>query len=96
MLTRPKLVLLDEPSMGLAPIIVQEIFEIIEQLNLQRGTVFLIAEQNINVSLRHARRGYVIDSAWVALSGNASDFLVRGNLHGIFLGVSTVAGNGFS
>jgi branched-chain amino acid transport system ATP-binding protein len=86
LLTRPTLVLLDEPSMGLAPIIVQEIFEIIGNLNAEKGVAFLIAEQNIGVSLRQAHRGYVIDSGRVALTGLASDLLSRGNLHEIYLG----------
>jgi branched-chain amino acid transport system ATP-binding protein len=91
LLTRPELVLLDEPSMGLAPLIVQEIFEIITQLNLRKGTSFLIAEQNINISLNHAHRGYVIDSGRVVLSGTADELLGRGNLHEIYLGVSVLA-----
>jgi branched-chain amino acid transport system ATP-binding protein len=85
-LTRPTLVLLDEPSMGLAPMIVQEIFEIITQLNQEKGVAFLIAEQNITVSLKHAHRGYVIDNGRVALTGSASELLSRGNLHEIYLG----------
>jgi branched-chain amino acid transport system ATP-binding protein len=86
LLTRPTLVLLDEPSMGLAPILVQEIFEIVTQLNREKGVAFLIAEQNINVSLRHAHRGYVIDNGRVALTGSANDLLSQGNLHEIYLG----------
>jgi branched-chain amino acid transport system ATP-binding protein len=86
LLTRPALVLLDEPSMGLAPILVQEIFDIVTQLNQERGMAFLIAEQNINVSLRHAHRGYVIENGRVALSGSASELLSQGNLHEIYLG----------
>jgi branched-chain amino acid transport system ATP-binding protein len=54
LLTRPNLVLLDEPSMGLAPMIVEEIFEIVTSLNRRKGSSFLVAEQNIAVSLRHA------------------------------------------
>jgi branched-chain amino acid transport system ATP-binding protein len=86
LLTRPTLVLLDEPSMGLAPMIVQEIFEIIAQLNQEEGVAFLIAEQNVTVSLGHAHRGYVIDNGRVALTGSASELLSRGNLHEIYLG----------
>jgi len=83
---RPDLILLDEPSMGLAPIIVEEIFEIVTALNRSKGTSFLIAEQNIAVSLRHAHRGYVLDGGRVALEGSADDLLARKDLREIYLG----------
>jgi branched-chain amino acid transport system ATP-binding protein len=72
--------------MGLAPVIVEEIFEIVAALNRINGTSFLIAEQNITVSLRHAHRGYVLDSDRVALEGSAEDLLGRNDLHEIYLG----------
>jgi branched-chain amino acid transport system ATP-binding protein len=86
LLTRPDLILLDEPSMGLAPIIVEEIFEIVTALNRSKGTSFLIAEQNIAVSLRHAHRAYVLDGGRVALEGSADDLLARKDLREIYLG----------
>ncbi len=86
LMTRPTLVLLDEPSMGLAPMIVQEIFEIIAQLNREQQVSFLIAEQNINVALNYASQGYVLDTGRVALSGSAAELLARGDLHDIYLG----------
>jgi branched-chain amino acid transport system ATP-binding protein len=86
LMTRPTLVLLDEPSMGLAPMIVQEIFAIIAQLNREQQVSFLIAEQNINVALTYASHGYVLDTGRVALSGNAAQLLARGDLHDIYLG----------
>jgi branched-chain amino acid transport system ATP-binding protein len=86
LLTRPDLILLDEPSMGLAPIIVEEIFEIVTALNRSKGSSFLIAEQNIAVSLRHAHRGYVLDGGRVALKGSADDLLARKDLREIYLG----------
>jgi branched-chain amino acid transport system ATP-binding protein len=86
LLTRPNLVLLDEPSMGLAPMIVEEIFEIVTSLNRRKGSSFLVAEQNIAVSLRHAHRGYVLDGGRVALEGSAEDLLGRKDLHEIYLG----------
>jgi branched-chain amino acid transport system ATP-binding protein len=86
LLTRPTLVLLDEPSMGLAPMIVEEIFEIMTALNRSKGSSFLIAEQNIAVSLRHAHRGYVLDGGRVAIEGSAADLLGRKDLHEIYLG----------
>jgi branched-chain amino acid transport system ATP-binding protein len=90
LLTRPELILLDEPSMGLAPLIVEEIFEIVTTLNRSKGTSFLIAEQNIIVSLRHAHRGYVLDSGRVALEGSAEALLGRNDLHEIYLGKPAV------
>ncbi len=86
LMTRPTLVLLDEPPMGLAPMIVQEIFESIAQLNREQQVSFLIAEQNINVALNYASRGYVLDTGRVALSGSAAELLARGDLHDIYLG----------
>jgi branched-chain amino acid transport system ATP-binding protein len=86
LLTRPNLVLLDEPSMGLAPMIVEEIFEMVTSLNRRKGSSFLVAEQNIAVSLRHAHRGYVLDGGRVALEGSAEDLLGRKDLHEIYLG----------
>lgn len=86
LLTRPDLVLLDEPSMGLAPILVQEIFSIIASLNKEEGMSFLVAEQNIRQSLKYAHRAYVIDSGKVVLSGSAQDLAQRDDLHQIYLG----------
>ena len=86
LLTRPRLVLLDEPSMGLAPKIVQEIFQIIARLNRDMGIAFLLAEQNATLSLAHARRAYVLDTGRVALEGPAADVAARDDLHRIYLG----------
>jgi len=94
LLTRPDLVLLDEPSMGLAPIIVQEIFQIVTDLNRQSGLSFLIAEQNSAVSLRHATSAYVIDSGRTVRSGKAEDLLAAGDLHQIYLGGVSLANGG--
>ena len=89
LLTKPELVLLDEPSMGLAPILMQEIFSIISQLNKENNVSFLVAEQNIHLSLRHAHRAYLIESGKVALSGTAEELSAREDLHQIYLGVET-------
>lgn len=86
LLTRPRLVLLDEPSMGLAPKIVQEIFQIIARLNRDKGIAFLLAEQNATLSLAHARRAYVLETGRVALEGPAADVATRDDLHRIYLG----------
>lgn len=86
LMTRPTLVLLDEPSMGLAPIIVEEIFEIVADLNRRESVSFLVAEQNINVALRHAHQGYVLDTGRIVLSGTAQELLQHGGLHEYYLG----------
>jgi branched-chain amino acid transport system ATP-binding protein len=89
LLTQPRLVLLDEPSMGLAPRIVQEIFQIIVRLNREKGVAFLLAEQNAALSLAHASRAYILESGRVALEGEASDLARRDDLHRIYLGGTT-------
>ncbi|MBJ6133670.1 ABC transporter ATP-binding protein [Ochrobactrum sp. Q0168] len=86
LLTRPRLVLLDEPSMGLAPRIVHEIFQIILRLNRERGTAFLLAEQNAALSLKHASRAYILESGRVVLGGTAADLKQRDDLHRLYLG----------
>jgi len=86
LMTQPRLVLLDEPSMGLAPMVVEEIFEIVSQLNTSEGIGFLIAEQNINVALRHAHYGYVLENGRVAAEGPAAVLAAREDIHHHYLG----------
>ncbi|WP_457967020.1 ABC transporter ATP-binding protein [Pseudomonas sp. R4-84] len=86
LMARPQLVLLDEPSMGLAPQIVEEIFEIIHQLNQREGTSFLIAEQNISLALRYAQYGYVLESGRVVSEGSAERLAAPGDLEDFYLG----------
>jgi branched-chain amino acid transport system ATP-binding protein len=93
LMTKPKLVLLDEPSMGLAPIIVQEIFEIIRTLNTQSGVSFLIAEQNVNLALKYADYGYILETGRVAVSGSADELRIRQDVHDFYLGAKTTALN---
>lgn len=69
-----------------APIIVQEIFEIVAHLNRDQQVSFLIAEQNINVALKYASRAYVLDTGRVVAAGSADDLLARGDLQDIYLG----------
>ena len=88
LMTRPTLVLLDEPSMGLAPIIVEEIFEIIRQLNRDSGVSFLLAEQNANLALRYADHGYVLENGRVVASGPAADLAGRADIEDMYLGGS--------
>ncbi|WP_406678764.1 ABC transporter ATP-binding protein [Moorella sp. ACPs] len=72
LMSRPKLMLLDEPSMGLAPILVQEIFNIIREIN-EQGTTILLVEQNANMALSVAHRGYVLETGRITLAGSAAD-----------------------
>ena len=87
LMTRPTLVLLDEPSMGLAPIIVEEIFGIIRQLNRHEGVSFLLAEQNANLVLRFADYAYVLENGRVAASGAAAELAARDDVKEFYLGV---------
>lgn len=86
LMTNPRLVLLDEPSMGLAPLIVQEIFEIVSELNAKEQVSFLVAEQNIPVSLKHAHYGYVMETGRVVLSGTTESLLNNAALKDAYLG----------
>ena len=86
LMARPQLVLLDEPSMGLAPQIVEEIFEIIHQLNRRDGVSFLIAEQNINLALRYAQYGYVLESGRVVSEGTTGQLAARSDIQDFYLG----------
>lgn len=88
LMTRPKLMLLDEPSMGLAPIIVLEIFEIIRHLNRNEGVSFLLAEQNANLALRYADDAYILENGRVAISGTAAELSLREDVHDFYLGGS--------
>jgi branched-chain amino acid transport system ATP-binding protein len=84
-MTRPRLLLLDEPSMGLAPILVEEIFEIIREINRQ-GTTILLVEQNANMALQVANRGYVLETGRIALEGKAGDLLHNPQVIQAYLG----------
>jgi branched-chain amino acid transport system ATP-binding protein len=71
LMSRPETILLDEPSMGLAPQLVEQIFEIVKRLNEEQGVTFLLAEQNTNVALRYAHQGYILESGRVVMDGPA-------------------------
>ena len=73
LMSRPKMILLDEPSMGLAPQLVEEIFEIVRDLNAKEGVSFLLAEQNTNMALRYADYGYILENGRVVMDGAAQD-----------------------
>ena len=85
LMARPRLLLLDEPSMGLAPILVEEIFEIIREINRQ-GTTILLVEQNANMALQVANRGYVLETGRIALEGKAGDLLHNPQVIQAYLG----------
>jgi len=89
LMTRPTLVLLDEPSMGLAPLIVEEIFEIVRQLNRESGVSFLLAEQNANLALRYTDFAYVLETGRVVASGPAPELAARDDIKDIYLGGSS-------
>lgn len=86
LMARPKLLLLDEPSMGLAPLVVQEIFSVIERLRTQEGTSVLIVEQNAKAALKMADRAYVLETGRVVLEGTASDLLENKEVQRAYLG----------
>jgi branched-chain amino acid transport system ATP-binding protein len=94
LMTQPKLVLLDEPSMGLAPQMVDEIFHIIRTLNREEGVSFLLAEQNARMALRHADHGYVLENGRVVASGTAAELGARDDVQAFYLGVGAKRLNG--
>ncbi len=86
-MSRPKMILLDEPSMGLAPQLVEEIFEIVKKLNEEQGVSFLLAEQNTNIALRYAKYGYILESGRVVLDGDAAALRENEDVKEFYLGV---------
>ena len=88
LMSRPTMILLDEPSMGLAPQLVEEIFEIVKKLNETEGVSFLLAEQNTNVALRYADYGYILENGRVVLDGEAATLRDNEDVKEFYLGVS--------
>jgi branched-chain amino acid transport system ATP-binding protein len=88
LMSRPKMVLLDEPSMGLAPQVVEEIFDIVRMLNEQEGLSFLLAEQNTNMALKYASYGYILENGRVVLDGNAKALTENEDVKEFYLGVA--------
>jgi branched-chain amino acid transport system ATP-binding protein len=86
LMANPKMVLLDEPSMGLAPQIVEEVFEIVKDLNTKEGVTFLLAEQNTNMALRYADTGYILESGRVVMDGAASALRENEDVKEFYLG----------
>ena len=87
LMTNPRLVLLDEPSMGLAPQLVEEVFHIVRDLNGKEGVTFLVAEQNTNMALKFADYGYIMESGRVVMDGKASDLASNEDVKEFYLGV---------
>ncbi|ALV29979.1 ABC transporter ATP-binding protein [Pannonibacter sp. Q-1] len=87
LMSRPRMILLDEPSMGLAPQLVEEIFEIVKQLNEEQGVSFLLAEQNTNIALRYATYGYIVESGRIVLDGEAKALRENEDVKEFYLGV---------
>jgi len=87
LLSKPHMILLDEPSMGLAPQLVEEIYEIVSQLNAQKRVSFLLAEQNTNIALRHARYGYILENGRVVLDGDAEQLRENQDVKEFYLGI---------
>ena len=88
MMSRPSMILLDEPSMGLAPQVVEEIFEIVRTLNAKEGVSFLLAEQNTNIALRYATYGYILETGRVVMDGAADSLRENEDVKEFYLGVA--------
>ena len=88
LMSKPETILLDEPSMGLAPQLVEQIFEIVKSINENEGVTFLLAEQNTNVALRYAHYGYILESGRVVMDGVASELRENPDVKEFYLGMS--------
>src|SRR4051794_21113065 len=88
LMARPRLVLLDEPSLGLAPQLVEEIFEIVARLNAETGVAFVIAEQNTHIALRYAGYGYILENGRVVMDGDAAALRENEDVKEFYLGLS--------
>ena len=87
LMARPQLLLLDEPSMGLAPLIIRQIFEIIRKINQEHGTTIFLVEQNANQALHIADRGYVIENGAITISDSAKNLLANPDVQKAYLGI---------
>jgi branched-chain amino acid transport system ATP-binding protein len=87
LVARPALLLLDEPSMGLAPLVIKQIFEIIKKINEENNTTIFLVEQNANQAMRIADRGYVLENGRIALSGSAAGLLTNPEVQKAYLGI---------
>jgi branched-chain amino acid transport system ATP-binding protein len=88
LMSRPKMILLDEPSMGLAPQVVEEIFEIVKNLNRNEGVSFLLAEQNTYMALKYAQHGYILENGRVVMDGPAAALAENADVKEFYLGIA--------
>jgi branched-chain amino acid transport system ATP-binding protein len=88
LMSRPKMILLDEPSMGLAPQVVEEIFEIVKNLNRNEGVSFLLAEQNTHMALKYAQHGYILENGRVVMDGPAAALAENADVKEFYLGIA--------
>lgn len=95
LMAKPEMILLDEPSMGLAPQIVEEIFEIVKDLNTRENVSFLLAEQNTMVALRYADFGYILENGRVVMEGDAEDLRTNEDVKEFYLGLSSAGRKSF-
>ena len=95
LMAKPSMILLDEPSMGLAPQIVEEIFEIVRDLNKRETVSFLLAEQNTTVALRYADFGYILENGRVVMEGEATDLAANEDVKEFYLGMSSAGRKSF-
>jgi len=86
LMSNPSMILLDEPSMGLAPQLVEEIFDIVKKLNDDTGVSFLLAEQNTNIALKYATYGYILESGRVVLDGTGDELRENADVKEFYLG----------
>ena len=89
LMARPRLLLLDEPSLGLAPLLVKEIFEIVGRINQEQGTTIVLVEQNANMALQLAHYGYVMENGKIVMEGDASDLKENPDIKEFYLGVAS-------
>jgi branched-chain amino acid transport system ATP-binding protein len=95
LMARPQMILLDEPSMGLAPQLVEEIFDIVKDLNRKERVSFLLAEQNTNIALRYADYGYILENGRVVMDGEAASLAQNEDVKEFYLGFSTAGRKSF-
>jgi branched-chain amino acid transport system ATP-binding protein len=95
LMARPEMILLDEPSMGLAPQIVEEVFEIVKDLNSRENISFLLAEQNTMVALKYADFGYILENGRVVMEGDAEDLRTNEDVKEFYLGLSSAGRKSF-
>ena len=88
LMTRPKILLLDEPSLGLSPLLVQEIFEIIKRLNVEQGVTMMLVEQNAKVALNTAHYGYVMEVGRIVMNGTTEQLMASEDIQEFYLGVT--------